>query len=155
MKKKIVTNSEKETIELGKKFGRILESGDVVALEGGLAAGKTTFIKGVCDELKIEEDVGSPTFTLINEYNGQMPVYHIDCYREHSIKGWLDIGIEEYLFDHEGVTIIEWSEMIAELLPDNIIKIEIEQDFKNENWRAFKFIFPDQSGFTKEKIETL
>ena len=143
MKRQVVTNSETETVKLGKKFAHILNSGNIVALIGDLAAGKTTFIKGICDEFGVEEDVGSPTFTLINEYNGKMPIHHIDCYREQNIKGWIDIGIEEYLYG-SGITLIEWAEMIEELLPPETIRIEIKQDFSQKNWRAFKFIIPDE-----------
>lgn len=142
MKKRIVTNSEQETISLGRNFAHLLQQGDVLALKGDLSAGKTTLIKGICDGLGVSQDVESPTFTLINEYSGRLPVYHIDCYREQNIRGWIDIGIEEYLYS-DGITLIEWAGMIEELLPKDRIDIDIEQNFDDQNWRAFTFTFPD------------
>ncbi|HMA62739.1 MAG TPA: tRNA (adenosine(37)-N6)-threonylcarbamoyltransferase complex ATPase subunit type 1 TsaE [bacterium] len=142
MEKRIVTNSEQKTISLGHNFSRLLKKGDVLALRGDLAAGKTTLIKGICKGLGVTQDVESPTFTLINEYSGHLPVYHIDCYREHSIRGWIDIGIEEYLYS-DGITFIEWASMIEELLPQDRIDINIEQNFDDQNWRGFTFTFPD------------
>ncbi|MCF7886064.1 MAG: tRNA (adenosine(37)-N6)-threonylcarbamoyltransferase complex ATPase subunit type 1 TsaE [Candidatus Marinimicrobia bacterium] len=154
MKKQIITNSERETTKLGNKLAKLLAPGDIIAFIGDLAAGKTTLITGICEQLGVEEDVGSPTFTLINEYNGKFPVYHIDCYREHNIRGWIDIGIEEYLYS-QGITLIEWAEMIEEILPPSTIKIEIKQDFKRKNWRAFTLSIPDQSNIEQKDLNEL
>ena len=154
MERQIVTNSEDETVQLGRKFARILNSGSIVALIGDLSAGKTTFIKGICDELGVEEDVGSPTFTLINEYNGELPVYHIDCYREQNVRGWIDIGIEEYLYG-SGITLIEWAEMLENLLPAETIRVEIEQDFCRKSWRAFNFVIPAKLDIEQEELARL
>ena len=154
MQKRIVTESAAETIELGRNFGELLKPGDVVALTGDLAAGKTTLIKGICDALGVNQDVASPTFTLINEYEGEVPVYHMDCYRENSISGWIDIGVEEYFYS-DGIAIVEWAEMIKEILPPKSIKIFIEQDYEKENWREFTIIIPENSGINKKDLQNL
>lgn len=154
MQKRIVTESAAETIELGRNFGELLEPGDVVALTGDLAAGKTTLIKGICDTLGVNQDVASPTFTLINEYEGEIPVYHMDCYRENSISGWIDIGVEEYFYG-DGIAIVEWAEMIKDILPPKSIKIFIEQDYDQENWREFTIIIPENSRISKKDLQNL
>ncbi len=133
----IQTNSAENTIKLGEMLAAHLKPGDVVAFIGDLAAGKTTMIKGICQILGTKRPAESPTYTLVNEYEGVVPVYHIDCYREHHIEGWLEIGIEEYFFGH-GITLVEWADQIEELLPENTIIILIDQDFNNENYRKIK-----------------
>ena len=123
-----VSNSVDETIALGKDFAKELKLGDVVCLEGELGAGKTHFVKGVASHFGINHDkVSSPTFTLINEYPGRIPVYHFDCYRLKSVQEALEIGIEEYLYG-EGVSIIEWPSKIKELIPENAFQVEIKHE---------------------------
>lgn len=122
----LVSNSVDETIALGKDFAKELKVGDVVCLEGELGAGKTHFVKGVASYFGIDYDkVSSPTFTLINEYYGSIPVYHFDCYRLKSTQEALEIGVEDYLYG-EGVSIIEWPSKIKELIPENAIQVEIK-----------------------------
>ena len=142
MNKEIITNSPRETILLGENFSRLLKKKDVVAFFGDLAAGKTTLIKGICRGKEIETRVDSPTYTLINEYQGEIPIYHIDCYREENTKGWVEIGIEEYFYG-DGITLVEWAEKIQDLLPSEYIQVSIEQDFSKDTWRKFKFNFPN------------
>ncbi|MDD5765589.1 MAG: tRNA (adenosine(37)-N6)-threonylcarbamoyltransferase complex ATPase subunit type 1 TsaE [Candidatus Marinimicrobia bacterium] len=134
---KIQTHSATETIRIGEIIAGFLKPGDVVAFTGNLAAGKTTMIKGICTGLNVRQNVDSPTFTLVNEYSGKFPVYHIDCYREHRIEEWLELGIQEYLFG-DGVTLVEWAEGIASLLPVNAIRIIIEQDISDESFRRIE-----------------
>lgn len=123
---KLRSNSVKTTIKYGRDFAESLNIGDVVCLEGDLGAGKTHFVKGVASYFGInEEKVNSPTFTLINEYSGDIPIYHFDCYRIKSFNEAIEIGIEEYLYG-DGVSIIEWPSKIKDLIPDNAIKIEIK-----------------------------
>ena len=131
-----ITKNEQETIDIGYKISSLFKAGTVVAFIGDLAAGKTTIIKGIAKGLGINRDVESPTFTLVNEYNGNMKIYHMDCYRETNILGWLEIGIEDYFYG-DGVSLVEWADRIDELLPEDAIKINIEHDMKHMNHRKF------------------
>ncbi|HCI69867.1 MAG: tRNA (adenosine(37)-N6)-threonylcarbamoyltransferase complex ATPase subunit type 1 TsaE [Bacteroidetes bacterium] len=129
---KLRSNSVNTTIKYGREFAKSLNIGDVVCLEGDLGAGKTHFVKGVASYFGInEEKVNSPTFTLINEYSGDIPIYHFDCYRIKSFYEAIEIGIEEYLYG-DGVSIIEWPSKIKDLIPDNAIKIEIKHTGASE-----------------------
>ncbi|HQL05317.1 MAG TPA: tRNA (adenosine(37)-N6)-threonylcarbamoyltransferase complex ATPase subunit type 1 TsaE [Treponemataceae bacterium] len=134
------TNTSEETIALGEKIGSFLQKGDIIALKGTLAAGKTTITKGIARSLGIEEDVTSPTFTLISEYEGKIPLYHFDVYRLDTIEDFINLGSEELLYGN-GVSIIEWSEKIFSELPDYTISIHLETQSDNsrkitiENWK--------------------
>jgi tRNA threonylcarbamoyladenosine biosynthesis protein TsaE len=120
------THSLDETLEFGKRLAQELQRGDVIALSGELGAGKTALVKGIARGLDITVDVTSPTFTLIHEYaGGRMPLYHVDLYRLDGISQALAIGIEDYL-NGAGVTVIEWAERIASLLPPHTTRIRIE-----------------------------
>ncbi len=134
---KIVTECEKDTIELGKKIGKDLKPGDVIALYGDLGSGKTAFTNGVAAALGAT-GVSSPTFTIVNEYSdGSLPLYHFDAYRITS-EDWLNCGFDEYLFG-DGVCIIEWSENITDILPKSAIKITISRNLEQgENIRIFE-----------------
>ena len=125
MKKKIITNSDAETQQVGKIFSQKINSGEVILLFGDLGAGKTTFVKGFLEGLKFKGDVSSPTFSLVNEYNALINVIHIDCYREKNIKRWINIGFEDY-FNEKNIVIIEWPEIIMDLIPKKIIKVNIK-----------------------------
>lgn len=109
---------------MGFKLGRTLPPGSVVALSGPLGSGKTTFTKGIASAIGVEEIVTSPTFTLINEYAGTIPLYHIDTYRLEGIGEFQEIGGEELLYDM-GIAVIEWSDKIASLLPADHVKVDI------------------------------
>ena len=119
-----IVKTEAGTIKLGKKIGRCLKKGDIIALDGTLAAGKTYLTKGIALGLGIKEDVTSPTFTLISEYSGRLHLYHMDVYRLDSVEEFLDLGTEEMLYG-EGVCVIEWSEKVKSVLPSNTIYINI------------------------------
>ena len=118
-------NSAKECELLGYTIANKLNQGDVISLEGDLGSGKTTFVKGILKGLNYQYDVTSPTFTLINEYNADLKVIHIDFYRENDIQRWEEIGINEYLYS-DNLVLIEWGNMINDILPDNIIRIYFE-----------------------------
>lgn len=134
----VETHSITETLEFGARLARELRRGDVVALSGELGAGKTALVKGIARGLGITADVTSPTFTLIHEYNGgQMPLYHVDLYRLEGVPQALAIGIEDYL-NGQGVTVIEWAERIAPLLPPHTIRIRIES--LSENTRRIEVV---------------
>jgi len=122
----IITNSETETIDEGEKLGRTLPPGAVVALFGGLGAGKTAFTRGLAVGLGISMNVSSPTFTIVNEYPGKVPLFHFDMYRLESENELFDIGWDDYL-DRGGVCAVEWSEKVpSAFTPDTItVKIEI------------------------------
>lgn len=124
------TTSEEETIELGFTVGKALKKGSVVSLRGSLGVGKTVFAKGVAQSLGIEEAIVSPTFTLIQEYEGALPLYHMDLYRIDSEEEFELIGGEEYLFG-DGITLIEWSEKIQDLLPQETIYVTISLESDN------------------------
>lgn len=118
------TFSAEETIELGKKIGNLLEPGDVIAMQGTLAAGKTTITKGIAQSLGINDTITSPTFCLISEYEGKMPLYHMDVYRLDGGEDFVNLGTDDMIYGN-GVSIIEWSEKIMEELPKKTIILSI------------------------------
>jgi tRNA threonylcarbamoyladenosine biosynthesis protein TsaE len=121
----VETANREETIQLGEKLGRACRGGEVFALRGGLAAGKTTLTKGIAQGLSIEEDITSPTFTLINEYQGRLRLYHIDAYRLSGSAEFEAMGGEEFFYG-KGVCVVEWSERLESILPKSAIVIDIE-----------------------------
>ena len=128
----LLSMSEVDTINFGKKLSEFIKPGDIYTLKGDLGAGKTTFIKGVLKGLGYEGLVPSQTYTLINEYMSNPKVIHIDCYRENNLERWKMIGINEY-FDNTSVIFIEWPEILDSTLPlDNLYKIQIKSISKNK-----------------------
>mgnify|MGYP000082387592 CR=1 FL=1 len=126
MDTEFVSHSPEETIALGKQFAGELSPGVIVCLNGELGAGKTHFVKGMAEALGVDQnDVQSPTFTLINEYMSDPPLYHFDCYRMESPREALEIGAEEYFYG-DGICVIEWPERITSILPPEAIWISIE-----------------------------
>lgn len=123
---KYKTESPEETIELATKIGAVLRKGDVIAYRGGLGAGKTTFTRGLAIGAGLDDEVTSPTFALINEYHGAIDIYHFDMYRIESTDDLETTGFFDYPMD-ESVFVIEWSENIAGVLPENTIYIEIKR----------------------------
>ena len=134
------TTSREETIQLGQKIGSKLKKGDILAMQGTLAAGKTTITKGIALALGVKEDITSPTFCLISEYEGNMPLYHMDVYRLDGTEDFINLGVDDMLYGN-GVCIIEWSEKIMDELPKSTIIIRLEpvgnSDERNitiQNW---------------------
>ena len=123
---KYKTESPEETIDLASKIGAVLRKGDVIAYRGGLGAGKTTFTRGLAIGAGLEDEVTSPTFALINEYHGNLDIYHFDMYRIEGTDDLETTGFFDYPMD-ESVFVIEWSENISEILPENTIYIEIKR----------------------------
>ena len=119
-----VTSSAEETIKLGKSLSKFIEAGDIMILDGDLAAGKTTFVKGILSGLNFKREVTSPTFTLINEYEAKHRVIHMDCYRENNLQRWVNLGIQDYFYSDD-VKIIEWPEIISALIPEEHISITL------------------------------
>lgn len=131
MNYKYTSRSEEDTLELAQNIESEKFPNMLICLNGELGSGKTVFVKGFASSLGIQENITSPTFNIVKEYpNGELPLYHIDAYRLEDKKD--NIGIEDY-FNKEGVTIIEWAELIEEELPEE--RLEIEFRLKDENTR--------------------
>jgi tRNA threonylcarbamoyladenosine biosynthesis protein TsaE len=130
-----ISNNADQTKAFAKKLASYLQPGDVIALEGDLGAGKTTFTKGLAEGLEITKNVNSPTFTIIKEYKGTMPLFHMDVYRlENSDE---DLGFEEY-FEGIGVTAVEWAHLIKDQLPPELLTIYLTHS--NEGARNIKLV---------------
>jgi tRNA threonylcarbamoyladenosine biosynthesis protein TsaE len=124
MKISIVTNSEAETVSAGRALGRRLVAGAVVALYGGLGAGKTAFVRGLAEGLGLTARVTSPTFTVVNEYFGQIPLFHFDMYRLTRETELYDLGWDDYL-ERDGVIAVEWSENVSGAIPAGAVTVSI------------------------------
>ena len=125
MPESIQSHSAAETEALGARLAERLGPGDVVALTGELGAGKTCFTQGLARGLGVAGRALSPTFVLINEYRGRLPVHHVDAYRTESLTELLDLGLDE-LFSGDGVTIVEWADKLLPLLPAHTVHVHIE-----------------------------
>ncbi|AZR71988.1 tRNA (N6-adenosine(37)-N6)-threonylcarbamoyltransferase complex ATPase TsaE [Anoxybacter fermentans] len=126
------TNSPEETVDFGKKLGKLIEPGMVILLIGDLGAGKTCLAGGILKALGVEDYVTSPTYTLVNEYWGSLPVAHFDLYRLDEPDQLFDIGFEEYL-DGERVVLIEWPERANGYLPPTHLKVELTGEGERRN----------------------
>ena len=121
----IICNSVQETKIFASKISKQIKQGQVIALNGDLGSGKTTFSQGFAKGLGIDQHVGSPTFKLVSEYIGlNIELYHVDCYRLNNIEEFLNLGGENLLLPDKGITLIEWANIIQELLPPDIIEIK-------------------------------
>lgn len=126
----IETRSAEETFALGKRLGAGATEGQIFTLVGDLGVGKTVFTQGMAEGLGIDEPISSPTFTIVQVYEeGRLPFYHFDVYRIGDISEMDEIGFEDYIYG-EGVSLIEWANLIEEILPDNCIQILIEKDLE-------------------------
>ena len=124
------TFSAEETEKLGEQIGREAKPGEVYTLIGDLGVGKTVFTQGIAKGLEITEPICSPTFTIVQEYEeGRMPFYHFDVYRIGDIEEMDEIGYEDYVYG-EGVSLIEWANLIEEILPEKYTEIRIEKDLE-------------------------
>ncbi|RQD73394.1 MAG: tRNA (adenosine(37)-N6)-threonylcarbamoyltransferase complex ATPase subunit type 1 TsaE [Candidatus Syntrophonatronum acetioxidans] len=151
----IVTASAEESRRVGVFLGRLLKKGDVVGLRGDLGAGKTVFTQGIGEGLQVKDYVTSPTFTLINQYEGVLPLYHFDVYRLEDPEELLELGYEEYFYG-EGVTVIEWVENIEEYLPECCLVVYLlqEQEEVSEN-DTRRMIFKPRSKRFVQVVEEL
>ena len=122
---RVISSSEQETRELGKRMSQKVTPGTVISLRGSLGAGKTVFAKGFALGLGITEAIVSPTFTLVQEYDGREKLYHLDIYRLSGEDEFESMGGEEFLYP-DGITLIEWSEKIDSMLPDSTIFVEVK-----------------------------
>lgn len=126
----IESRSEKETYDLGYRIGKQAKAGQVFTLVGDLGVGKTIFTKGLAAGLGVEEAVSSPTFTIVQIYEeGRLPFYHFDVYRIADVDEMDEVGYEDYIYG-DGVTLIEWANLIKEILPDHYTEITIEKDLE-------------------------
>lgn len=123
---KFRSNSPQETISLGKRIGLCLQEGDVVGLAGELGTGKTWFTKGIALGLGVAsaDEVTSPSFTLVNIYDGKMPIYHIDAYRLKEVSDFISAGLEEYFY-MDGVAVVEWADRWPQMLPPHCLYVFI------------------------------
>jgi tRNA threonylcarbamoyladenosine biosynthesis protein TsaE len=133
---------EEDTIKVGEALGGLLKPGDIVALKGELGAGKTVLVKGIARGLDVKEEPNSPTFVIMNAYEGRIPLYHFDLYRISGAAELEGIGYEDYFFS-DGVTVVEWAERADEIFPESTIEIEIKIQEKkttdSETAREIKF----------------
>lgn len=129
-----LSKSSNDTLEFAKNFAKDLTKGDVVVLIGDLGSGKTKFTEGILSYFGIENEISSPTFTIVNEYNANnIDIFHFDVYRLNNSFDFYNIGGEEYF--NKGICIIEWGEIIEDALPNKYTKITFERDLENENYR--------------------
>ncbi len=131
---KIITKSREETENFAYQYAKSLRAGDVVLLDGDMGAGKTVFAKGVAKGLNIQEEVTSPTYAYMNDYDGRL--FHYDCYRIESPAQAESLGLADY-FDMGGICLIEWAQNIAPLLPTQVKRVRIQKI--NENEREIEF----------------
>lgn len=122
--KEIITNSPEQTFELGRRLGRKLKPGVVICLSGEMGAGKTALTQGIVKGVGIEDYVTSPTYTIVNEYDGEIPIYHFDMFRIEDGEELYEIGFDEYLYG-KGICIIEWASYVEEFLPEEYLWIDI------------------------------
>ncbi|OUQ14945.1 tRNA (adenosine(37)-N6)-threonylcarbamoyltransferase complex ATPase subunit type 1 TsaE [Lachnoclostridium sp. An14] len=126
----VETYSAQETYELGKRLGREAQAGEVYCLDGDLGTGKTVFTQGFAAGLGIEGPVNSPTFTILQQYeDGRLPLYHFDVYRIGDVEEMEEIGYEDCFYG-DGVSLVEWSSLIREILPEKVIRVTIEKDME-------------------------
>lgn len=130
-----LSHSEAETQAIGRELGRRLKPGTVLAYRGDLGMGKTAFTRGLADGLGCSGRIASPTFTIVNEYEGPIPLFHFDLYRLPDADALFDIGWEDYL-DRGGVCAVEWSERVTEALPEDTVWVTLARCPEQDGWRA-------------------
>lgn len=130
-----ISHSEADTETLGRRLAASLTPGAVIAYQGGLGMGKTAFTRGLAQGLGCRGRVTSPTFTIVNEYEGNVPLFHFDMYRLEDAGDLFDIGWEDYL-DRGGVCAVEWSERVEDALPEDTITVAISRHPEREDWRT-------------------
>ena len=134
-----ISKSEQKTMQFAYTLASHLKKGDIIILNGELGTGKTKFTEGFLSYFGLAEEISSPTFTIVNEYKGQnINIYHFDVYRLENSDEFYAIGGEEYF--QNGICIIEWGNIIKDVLPQNYIEINIQKDYTNDNLRNFEII---------------
>ena len=131
---KFISKCEQDTINFAENFAKELSKKDIIVLSGDLGSGKTKFVQGILKHFGLENEISSPTFTIVNEYNtSTCPIYHFDVYRLADIDEFYAIGGEEYF--ENGICLIEWGEIIKDALPSNYIKITFSKNDDNDDYR--------------------
>lgn len=135
----VISNSTEDTLALGAKIAPLLKKGDVVVLSGDLGAGKTLFVSGLLNFFDMKDEVSSPTFTIVNEYDvkSDLKLFHFDVYRLDSPDEFLAIGGDEFFYN--GICLIEWGEKIEEFLPSDCLRINFKKDTEDNNKRIISF----------------
>ena len=147
----IISSSPNNTLEYGKKLASLLKKGDIVVLCGELGAGKTKFVQGFLQHFNLQDEISSPTFNIVNEYIFENTnIYHFDVYRLEDSDEFYAIGGEEYF--EKGICLIEWGELIEDILPENHIKIVFNKDEINENKRTLEIYIPENDQLFKEEL---
>ena len=142
----VICNSFEETKKFASRLSKKFQKGQVIALNGDLGSGKTTFSQGIAEGLGIEQHVGSPTFKLVSEYFGEdLKLYHVDCYRLNNAEDFLNLGGENLLIPENGITLIEWANIIQELLPEDVIEVAFSRIKEEPNKRLLKIKGMDKS----------
>ena len=142
----IESNSPEYTIKIGNNLAKLLSKGDVIVLSGDLGAGKTKFVEGFLHNFGLQDEISSPTFNIINEYiSSDNNIYHFDVYRLEDSDEFYAIGGEEYF--EKGICLIEWGELISDVLPKDYIHVTINKDSNNEDLRIFEFEVNDDSKY--------
>ncbi|MEG6616615.1 tRNA (adenosine(37)-N6)-threonylcarbamoyltransferase complex ATPase subunit type 1 TsaE [Peptococcaceae bacterium 1198_IL3148] len=150
----VKTKSPQQTKAWGKLLGELAEPGDVFCLYGDLGVGKTHLSQGVAQGLGVEEHVTSPTFTLINEYVGRLPLYHMDTYRLGGAEDMEDLGYEEYFYG-DGVTLVEWADIVADVLPEERLDIHFENQGEFERLLRFDGIGERYNSIVEELLKSV
>lgn len=145
-----ISHSQQETMAIASKIAKQLHTGDILILSGDLGSGKTKFTEGILSYFGLENEISSPTFTIVNEYQTKKDtIYHFDVYRLSDIEEFYAIGGEEYF--EKGICIIEWGEIIESILPANYIKIVFSRTAEEENTRKLQITFHGNAHLTLEK----
>ena len=148
-----ISYSENETKKFAHSIAAFFNIGDVIVLDGDLGSGKTKFTEGFLDYFGLADEISSPTFTIVNEYNAQngINIYHFDVYRLSSVDEFYAIGGNEYF--ENGISIVEWGELVEEAIPKNAIKIKFSRSFENENYRKLEIYGLEERGINLENIK--
>lgn len=137
-----LTHSEKETIDLGRKFAERLHRGDCVTLFGDLGAGKTEFAKGICEHFRVSDIVSSPTYTIMNQYDGELPdgqplqIYHIDLYRIKTNEELENVGFDDCMYAHNSIKLVEWAERAEQGLPSSRYAVNLRASADDDSERV-------------------
>ncbi len=152
----IKSNSPENTLKIGESLATLLNKGDIVVLTGELGSGKTKFVEGFLQNYNLQDEISSPTFNIVNEYVSEKNnIYHFDVYRLEDSDEFYAIGGEEYF--EKGICLIEWGEMILDVLPKDYIHIKILKNPEDENLRTFEFEVNENSKYVEvlEKLKSI
>ncbi len=147
-----ISNSDDETMDFGTKIGSIAKPGLIITLSGDLGTGKTVLARGIARGLGIDEPITSPTFTILHQYNGRLPLYHFDMYRLDNEDEIFELGFEEFIYG-DGVAVIEWPENMGDLYPQEYVGIELDRIDENIRKITIHFIGSKFNWLEEELLE--